>query len=188
MITSRSFAFALDSTWQQDSVLRPGSCYRHWSRMRNDWYRNYCLGNKEVHTKKERWRWWWRWTETWRSVKCVKTDLVLRKSFINPFTAKCGQRRNSTKISEFYFVKFLITNSTGHVKVQAERFHLNGYSIGFRPHSTKKGRVTLQNSITHSGSKRVNNSELKKVCLPKRFWNFGRSKTTAFSPWESPRD
>ena len=39
------------------------------------------------------------------------------------------------------------------MKVQAESFHLNGHIIGFRPHT--KVRVTLQNSIKHSGSEKV---------------------------------
>ena len=39
------------------------------------------------------------------------------------------------------------------MKVQAESFHLNGHIIGFRSHT--KVRVTLQNSIKHSGSERV---------------------------------
>ena len=39
------------------------------------------------------------------------------------------------------------------MKVQAESFHLNGNIIGFRPHT--KVRITLQNSIKHSGSERV---------------------------------
>ena len=39
------------------------------------------------------------------------------------------------------------------MKVQAKSFHLNGNIIGFRPHT--KVRVTLQNSIKHSGSERV---------------------------------
>ena len=109
IIASRSFVFSPDSTWQQDPVLRPGSCYRYWSRMRNDWYRIYCLGNKEAHTKKERRRWWRRWTETWRSLNCSKTDFGPEKEFMNPFTAKCGQKQNLTKISEFHLVKFLKT-------------------------------------------------------------------------------
>ena len=39
------------------------------------------------------------------------------------------------------------------MKVRAESFHLNGHIIGFRPHT--KVRVTLQNSIKHSGSETV---------------------------------
>ena len=39
------------------------------------------------------------------------------------------------------------------MKVQAKSFHLNANIIGFRPHT--KVRVTLQNSIKHSGSERV---------------------------------
>ena len=38
------------------------------------------------------------------------------------------------------------------MKVQAESIHLNGHIIGFRPHT--KVRVTLQNSIKHSGTER----------------------------------
>ena len=54
----------------------------------------------------------------------------------------------------------MFKNRQHYVKVQAERFHLNGHSIGFRLHSTQNGRVTLQNSIIRSGSERVNNPEL----------------------------
>ena len=45
------------------------------------------------------------------------------------------------------------------MKVQAESFHLNGHIIGFRPHT----KVTLQNSIKHSGNemvKRIQNLSL----------------------------
>ena len=42
------------------------------------------------------------------------------------------------------------------MKVQLERNHLNGHSIGFRPQTEKlELSATLQNSITHSGSERV---------------------------------
>ena len=40
------------------------------------------------------------------------------------------------------------------MKVQVERFHLNGYSTGFRP-QTQKLELPY-NSIIHSGSERVN--------------------------------
>ena len=52
---------------------------------------------------------------------------LLRK-FVNPFTAKCGQRQISTKVSNFIFA-----NKWHHVKVQEGSFHLNGHIIGFRP-------------------------------------------------------
>ena len=41
------------------------------------------------------------------------------------------------------------------MKAQEESFHLNGHIIGFCL-QTQKLRVTLQNSIKHSGSERVN--------------------------------
>ena len=40
------------------------------------------------------------------------------------------------------------------MKVQIERFHLNGHTKGFRP-QTQKVKATLQNSIIQSGSERV---------------------------------
>ena len=58
-----------------------------------------------------------------------------REININPFTAKCGQGQNSTKIPKFRFLKFL--NQLHHLKVQAERFHLNGHNIGFCPQTQK---------------------------------------------------
>ena len=54
---------------------------------------------------------------------------------INPFSAKCGQGQNSTKIHKFRFVKFW--KQKHHMKVQAESFHLNGHITGFCPQTQK---------------------------------------------------
>ena len=54
------------------------------------------------------------------------------------------------------------------MKVQAESFHLNGHIIGFRPDS--KVRVTLQNSIKHSGSERVKVHFVFGACSLAKIW------------------
>ena len=71
---------------------------------------------------------------------------------INPFTVKCGQRQISSKVSKFHFLK---TNS------RIAECESTGRELSFewshhRISSTdSKVRVTLQNSIKHSGSERV---------------------------------
>ena len=78
-------------------------------------------------------------------------------SFLNPFTAKCGQRQISTKFP-ISFPKIL-TNKEYHVKVQAESFHLNGHITGFRPQLQKLElpHKTLSNTLAVKGLKLVIN-------------------------------
>ena len=58
-----------------------------------------------------------------------------REININPFTAKCGQGENSTKIPKFRFLKFW--KQIAPFESRAERFHLNGHNIGFCPQTQK---------------------------------------------------
>ena len=82
--------------------------------------------------------------------KILKSPLAV-KAF-NPFTAKCGQRQNSTKNPKFHSVKFekqvAPCESTGK-KVLFEWSHHRILS------TESKVTATLQNSIIHSGSERV---------------------------------
>ena len=66
---------------------------------------------------------------------------------VNPFTAKCGQRQVSTK---FHFPKLWETNSIMWKYMQRAFIWMVTSSID------SKVRVTLQYSIKHSGSERVN--------------------------------
>ena len=74
-------------------------------------------------------------------------------SFFNPFTAKRGQRQISTKFPNFVLQNFekqiVSCESTGR-ELSFDRSHHRISS------SDSKVRVTLQNSIKHSGSERVN--------------------------------
>ena len=71
----------------------------------------------------------------------------------NPFTAKCGQRQISNKFPNFIFQNFdkqiAPCLSTGR-ELSFEWSHHRILS------AESKVRVTLQNSIKHSGSERVN--------------------------------
>ena len=75
----------------------------------------------------------------------------------NPFTAKCGQRQIPTKLPNFIFLNF---------EKQIASCESTGREVSFewslhRISSThSKVRVTLQNSIKHSGSERVKTSRL----------------------------
>ena len=77
---------------------------------------------------------------------------------INPFTAKCGQRQISTKypnfISQDFDEQIASCESTGRELSFEWSYH--------RISSTdSKVRVTLQNSIKHSGSERVKDHMLR---------------------------
>ena len=80
--------------------------------------------------------------DTW----CVMIVCLLKFS-INPFTAKWSQR----KFCKFHFVKFWKTNSSESAgrELSFEWSHRRISS------TDSKVRVTLQNSIKHSGSERV---------------------------------
>ena len=73
-------------------------------------------------------------------------------TFINPFTAKCGQRQISTKIPNFIFYSFDKQIASCESTDRELSFEWSHHRIS-STHS--KGRVTLQNSIKHFGSERV---------------------------------
>ena len=80
---------------------------------------------------------------------------------LNPFTAKCGQRQIPTKFPNFIFSNFekqiASCESTGR-ELSSEWSH-------HRISSTdSKVRVTLQNSVKHSGSERVKETQ-HSVCF-----------------------
>ena len=78
----------------------------------------------------------------------------------NPFTAKCGQRQVSTKFPNFIFQncekQIASCESTG----RELSFEWSHHRISS---TDSKVRVTLQNSIKHSGSERVKRSLLNKT-------------------------
>ena len=80
----------------------------------------------------------------------ISNETTLR---INPFSAKCGQGQNSTKIPKFRFVKFW---------KQIAPFESTGREVSFewshhRILSTdSKVRTTLRHSNIYSGSESVN--------------------------------
>ena len=72
---------------------------------------------------------------------------------INPFSAKCGQGQNSTKIPKFCLVKFwkqILPFESGGRKVSFEWSH---HRILF---TDSKVKTTIRDSNIHSDSKRVN--------------------------------
>ena len=83
----------------------------------------------------------------------VRVGVVLSSTFVNPFTAKCGQGQISTKFPNFILSNFekqmTPRESTGR-DLSFEWSHHRMSSID------SKVRVTLQNPIQHSGSERVN--------------------------------
>ena len=102
-----------------------------------------------------------------------------KRSLINPFTAKCGQRQVSTKFPNFIFEncekKIAAGESTGRELSFKWSHH--------RTSSTKsKVRVTLQNSIKHSGNERVKVDSGGKVTflLGTSFFHINRTLNSLF--------
>ena len=65
-------------------------------------------------------------------------------------------KANFDQVSKFHFLKFNFKQIAPRVSTGRELslFWMNGHIIGFPP-QTQKVRVTLQNSIRHSGSERI---------------------------------
>ena len=98
--------------------------------------------------------------------------MVLRKSFINPFTAKCGQKQNSTKISEFHWVKSLKTNSI-------LRKYRQRRTLGFCSHSTLKEELPYITPLFTLAVKGLTILNLQNVS-PKTFLEFWPSINNFF--------
>ena len=95
------------------------------------------------------------------------------------------QKQNSTKISEFHLVKFLKTGIMW--KYRQRRFIWMVQHDRISSTLDSWGRVTLQNSIIHFGSERVNNPELwteLKNVSPKTLLEFWPSINNCFFPRE----
>ena len=86
-------------------------------------------------------------------LKCGSVQILFS---VNPFTAKCGQRKISTKFPNYS--SKILTKKQHHVKLQAESFHLNGHIIGLRPlteayrqriHSCFERNSMFQTAVDH---------------------------------------
>ena len=71
----------------------------------------------------------------------------------NPFTAKCGQRLIPTRFTNFIFENFEKQIASRESTDRELSFEWSHHRISS---TDSKVRVTLQNSIKHSGSERVN--------------------------------
>ena len=70
----------------------------------------------------------------------------------NPFTAKCGQRKISTKFPNYIFENFDKQIASCEITGRELSFEWSHHRV---MSADSKVRVTLQNSIKHSGSERV---------------------------------